>query len=344
MITEGVSFLFVGSERLPAIMHQQVDLMNQVPTLSVDYLERDAFRALVTRPTAEVLEFTDAALLDLEGWSARNPYFGTLLCREVWNAALERRDYIVGTSEISAAVRAHAERSDVQHYQHFWADSASADDAARGRAEEKAADVLVALTRAQGDDSRTFVARAAVKHHLNLLQGQDFDSEIDDLIGRRVLELDPAGTGLLRCRVPLLGLWLRVRGAADLREATFLSQRVVRNMADIRPEEILTASAGLVYNGVNVTSDQVTLWLRQFGDAGRQRLMLPLLRAVKEMGLHDQERFLAALELLDRRARRLAVERGMRSSLPAREASRTGRAQNWYATAVDGPGRVAQSY
>jgi len=339
LMFDGVVFLFVGSERLPAIMSEQAELLNVVQSLPVDYLERDALRSLVTTPAYHLLEFDDDALLSVERWSARNPYYATLLSISLWDRAIAARDYLIGGVEVDGAVDAHARTSNVQSYQHFWSDSGRLSDEERALARDKALDVLLAVGQAQSGRAFDFVGADALRSYAASLDDDELDAEVAELVARRVLEIHPEETSLLRIRVPMFSRWLNVRGTAELREGLVVARR--RRAADdvIAPEEVLEAAGRLEYAGATITTDAVRAWLTQFGDVQRQRLMLPLIRYVNDRGLFTLDRFQRALASLDRMVRAQGGDEGVPIGLVDRPASRGGRVENWFAMHADAPGK-----
>ena len=104
LIDGGASFLFIGSERLPAIMREQAERLNQVKPLPVDYLSVEALRELVVEPTRGHLDFGDDAVAAIEIWSGRNPYFATLICMAIWERAIRLQDATVGELDVQRAV------------------------------------------------------------------------------------------------------------------------------------------------------------------------------------------------------------------------------------------------
>jgi hypothetical protein len=146
-----VVFLFVGSERLPAIIYGKYgQTLNVVQKVTLDYLVEKAFQSLVRDPTSDVLEWEDGSVQEVAVWSARNPFFATLICAGIWNNAVRDRDYYVAPRDVFRAVSEVAETADSNYFAHFWADSPRPEDEMRSLEETKSARIVVALSHASG--------------------------------------------------------------------------------------------------------------------------------------------------------------------------------------------------
>lgn len=335
LIDDGTSFFFVGSERLPGIIQEQAERLNQVKPLAVDYLNHEALVALVREPSQPVLEWADEAIKNVETWSARNPYFATLICSRVWERALRSRDRWVIKRDVDSAVEHIAEESDRRSYQHFWSDSPFAREEERNLYETKSSLILLALSKLQTSPPQYVDTDLLCRSSEGLTISEARD-HLEELIARGVLETDPDERSLVRFRVPLFSLWLKRGGASAVRQTQLAKGGpvpVVVRRNELAAEEVLAVSKGLQYRGNEITTDQVRAWAAQFGNLSDQRLMLTLLKGVKT-NLFTLARFLTTLEDLHKLARRTAAERGY-----ALELNDKGRLRNWYVTHADLSGK-----
>lgn len=331
IIDGGATFLFVGSERLPAIMMEQAQRMNQVRSLPVDYLSTEALRQLVVEPTSAMIDFGDDAVQAIEAWSGGNPYFATLICITIWEHALAGQDAAIGELDVVRAAEEIASGGLSSHFQHFWADSPAADDEARDFAESKASAVLGVLVNTQSDPT-AYVRRSGISKATALMTTAEADEQIAALLMRGVLEQSRNDPELIRIRVPIFAAWLKRH--LDALRRTHLPARVSNVTNDLGADEVIAVASRLNYKGRNIGTDEVRSWLAQFGAIDDQRLMLKLLAAVAERGIYDLASYFGALRELDSLVTRLASERGYAGIKDAGN-----RTQNRFVTHVDAPGK-----
>lgn len=332
LIDSGTTFLFVGSERLPSIIEEQAERLNQVGLLRVDYLDHAAIGELAREPVEGILEWAEDAIGELEQWSARNPYFAVLICDKVWARSIRNRDYLVTANDVRKSTEELAQASDRNSYQHFWSDSALTADSERRHAEERSASVVWSLAEAQPSPA-AFARRTDVIGHAPDLAQRDADAQLELLISRQVVETHRQDTSLIRLRIPVFALWLQSHGIGDLRAQSRDAAHSPRT-PELAPEEVSELAADLMYRGVHVTTDNIRRWLSQFGHLDDQRVMLPLLRGVGQFGLFRQDRFLNALESLDRLVRSKVGQHGFPVVLDRRD-----RPRNRWVTHADAVGK-----
>lgn len=330
-----ISFFFIGSERLPAIMKEQAERLNQVKTLKVDYLEREAFVALVKEPVQNHITYTEDALTAIDGWSARNPYFATLICSAIWQRAIDREDTWVTEHDANEAVRQLVEKSDRKCYEHFWSDSPLTKESTRQPYQSRSSYLLLALSKCQ-PQPQAFADRQTVVSQCSIADKEEANLHLQELINTNVVEAHPQNNDLIRIRVPLFTRWLIQGGATELERDEILKQKhriglVTRE--ELAASEVVAAAEGLSYQGHFITTDEVRVWASQFGELEDQRLMLKLLHRLRDQGLYTQATIADALEQLHTRIRKKAQERGFSFYLgPSRQI------QNLYITHADNVG------
>lgn len=345
IMDRGTSFLFVGSERLPAIVQEQAERLNQVIPLVVDYLDRDAICRLVREPAQGLLHFTDGAIDEIETWSACNPYFATLICISIWDRARERRDRCVVGRDVQEVVQKLAYNSARTSFEHFWADSPLESELDRQMYSIRSAYLILSLSRTQSSPLE-YAPRQKVLKNAEGLTTEEADVHMHDLISRNIVAEHPDVPDLIRLRVPLFALWLKHRGAVELRQSHVLSGRMgtaVTRRHELSTDEINEAVRGLSYRGYEIGTDQLRGWVEQFGNIEDQRLVLKLLHHLKKDGFYDQARYLTALGELHKLARQVAADKGFPQYLNEQD-----RIKNWFVTHADATGKsggaVVKSY
>jgi hypothetical protein len=306
-----------------------------VNPLKVDYLDRRALAELVRDPVAAWLEFDERAIDRVDAWSARNPYFATLICISVWQHALRSRDRCVTGRDIDGAVAELAANSSRNSYQHFWSDSPLESDRERDLRETTASYVVLALAKLQ-QGSFDFVRRTSVIRDCEGLSPAEAEAYLDELIVREVVEADGHDASQVRFRVPLFAAWLHESGAADIRQAQSLKGRIdaASPSNELSAAEVAGVANGLVYRGRSTTTDDVRAWASQFGALDDQRLMVRLLERLKNRGLFALDEFLNTLKNLEGLVRQDAVRANVALVLDSK-----GVVQNRLVTHTDEPGK-----
>ncbi len=340
LIDRGVCLVFIGSERLPAILKEQAQRMNQMKTIEVDYLQRPALTALVTDPSAGYLEFQDKAIGDIYSWSAGNPYYATQICAAIWDRAVQNHDYVVVGQDVAAVIRQLMEEAEISSYQHFWSDSRHASDDARTLYETKSLDVILSLSRHQPTPA-AFADRSHVTADCANLSSEEADQHVDQLLLRKVILSRRNDSRWIRCRVPMFSGWLQARGAVELRSAEHGRQRLelfARRREELAAEEVEEV-AGMVYRDSEITSDKLRVWLSQFGELDDQRLMLKLVRHVRESGYYPHDKFMRALVTLHSRVVDVAAGKNSGGKRFALQVDGRGRVKNLFVTHMDVSGK-----
>lgn len=333
-INKGTSFFFIGSERLPAIMFEQSEQLNNVRSISLDYLDHDALVDAIREPTQGYLEWDDGAFTAVELYSARNPFFAGVICSRVWDEALRAKDYYVGEREVLAAVEAVATGGGRGNFQHLWSDSSYVEPTDRAVQQTKSLFVAVAMAELQSTPI-AFVERDLVLRKSQNLTVEEAERQVQDLISRGVVESSPEYPDRIRFRVPLFAAWLAKHGAEELREEPSTKARATLGSGEKRltDEEIFAAAKGLTYREQPISPQEVHIWAQQFGDIPEQRLMLRLLDGVRR-SLFTKARQYQALTQLHGMIRARAAESGVALDLGER-----GRPKNWYVTHADADGK-----
>jgi hypothetical protein len=273
-------------------MKEQAERLNQVKILKVDYLDREALTALVKEPVKDKLEYTDDAFAAIDTWSARNPYFATLICNAIWQQAIERKDYWVTEHDVMDAITQFAKKSERNSYEHFWSYSPLASDDARRSYESRSAYLLLALCKRQ-PHTLAFANRRDVIAHCQMLDKEEAGLHLQELINDNVVETHPQNSELVRIRVPLFTHWLINRGATELECNELIKEKMrvgIGLQKELTASEVVAVTKGLAYRGRDITTDEVRVWASQFGTMEDQRLMLKLLRRLCNQGLYTQEK------------------------------------------------------
>lgn len=334
LIDDGISFFFIGSERLPTIMSEQAGRLNQVRRdLKLDYLPHDAIVALAREPVGGWLEYLDDAIVEIETWSACNPYFATMICIALWERALNTRDRWITKRDVEYAVNDLATNSnDLGSYDHFWSDSPRAQEEQRSIYATKSIKIILALYKQQ-PNPLAYAKRQAVVRNCEGLDEEEANQHLKELINNGVVvETQRENNNFIRLRVPLFTRWLQEGGALELRrsEAAKEGLTIVAQQSDeLSLEALLAVAEGLSYRKEKITTDQVRAWLAQFGPVRDQRPMLKLLKRLRDDGLFTEGDLELALKQLHEFARKEAAKQRVEFQMDA------GKIANWYVTHIN---------
>lgn len=313
-------FVLVGGEKMTYVIDHQGSKLNKFEKYEVDYFNRESqwadFQALVRRPVEGKLEITDSALEALYSYTAGNPYFTKLICREMFANAVSARDAYVTDQEISAAVRAALLDMGSTSFQHFWDDGIVEGQRRESKAAQRKkvllalADVLRRKTPAPVGE----ILKSAENNGMNELTVQ---RELQEFEQRQILVSSPEG---YRCKVRLFEEWLKDRGSTQIL-TTFndldaaLEQRRAEEKLRVGAAELmeLIKRWGPTYKGQPISADHVRAWLDQFETAEEQRLMFELLQGLRFY--HDgfvREKMAEAYDVLVRAHGSLRLAAGTR--------------------------------
>ena len=280
-------FIIVGGENLRYLINGQGSALNKFEALELTYIDEDLsdFAALVRRPSAAYLEFSDEAVAAIWDLTRGHPYFAKMVCREISREMVNRRDAHVTVREVESATQRLASGTNANAFMHFWDDGISPFEQVDSvKILRKRILLAYADTQHGGERSSDDKIVDSVLARSPRIARDSVLREIDDLITRRVLDrID----GELTCPVALFGSWLESSGTWGIIET--LPERSSADEAWLQQEELRVGSeeiSSLVegwphYRGKKITSDDARRWLQQFDGPRRQRAMFQLLQRVQ---------------------------------------------------------------
>ncbi|MFZ3171817.1 MAG: ATP-binding protein [Carboxydocellales bacterium] len=285
---ESFGFILVGGEKMEFILSSQGDKLNKFQSVRVDYFNKEEnmadFKELVRSPVAPWLEISEEALDELYELTSGNPYFTKLICGSLFNLMVRNRDTHVTRAEIQKAKDLVLSELTATSFQHFWWDGIIDTGA---RAEEISVNrrkILVSfgeIVKQDNNVSKELLIERAVRFGI---PAHIVEAEIRDLIRRQVLcEIN----GIYKCNPMLFQEWLQQQGTKEIltqvNDQTMMEQEMkLDEAAQLTPEEIVKLTERLgTYQGRKITTDEVRMWLKQFGSNKNQRLMFSILQRVR---------------------------------------------------------------
>lgn len=272
---ERLSIILIGSERLPFILRDQAQRLNQLRTVTLDYIDDiGAYTELVTKPATGVLEYLPEAIERLMYWSAGNPYYTISICMRILEYAVENKDYCVSGRDVDNVIEKISDTEVPGAFEHLWTEGIHAAGEELRRISRQNAELLIAIAQA----SEIGATSSSLVTGVREVDPSEAPGRLDNLADRGVLTNNRDHWFV---KIPLFRAWIRSVGANRIR-STFgvRDQRMVLEMT-VRDEELTEILSNLTYRGGNVSLQQVRAWLEQFGDSRNQRLAFYLLRAAK---------------------------------------------------------------
>jgi chromosomal replication initiation ATPase DnaA len=280
-------FILVGGEKMEYIISCQGDALNKFHSCRIDYFDKEEhwtdFQNLVKKPVQNWLEITDQALSTLFEETAGNPYFTKLICKELSNIMVERKDSYVTPREIEDAVKIALRNVASNAFQHFWEDGIIDTGP---RVEEKSVmrrkmllalaesirEGLPMLNKIKDKCLKWGVFDYLIEHEFREFEQRKIIIVKDDIYGFKVKFFEK---------------WLVEKGVQEILTTLIDYDSLAREKKEeervrVSSEEIVNlVKKWGIYKGRLITEDQVRAWLNQFGDYKKQRMMFKILQAIK---------------------------------------------------------------
>jgi hypothetical protein len=310
----GLTFFFVGSERMETIYRRHASDLNKWASVRLDRISsREDCKALVVRPVQGNIDYEDAAVAFIVDYCAGNPFYMHLFCFELFKRCAQERRTFISESDVQIARQSLISTLGLTNFAHLWEDNPELDPVAKNS--EAAANCLV-LTCIAAAGGQYLAAedlwegqarlRLPAADQLPLTGVREACQRLKDRHILTGIQTD----GSTAISLPIFRDWLA--GNAELQllprwrdyrascvEKEEFDDVISRPVADTLPlpvaeDDLLAVSQRLVYCGRQKDAAEVRRWLRQFDDDNRIELAFQLLRRLAEKGyLTDGARSLA---------------------------------------------------
>lgn len=284
-----VGLILIGGEKMNPIIAAQGDQLNRFNHLRVDYFRREDqwrdFECLVREPVKNAIEFSDTAIEVIYSWSAGNPYFTNMICREVLKRCCDRRDSYVTEREVEECANSACRNAGANSFAHFWEDGVLDTGTSTEDVSIRRRRILLSLAAVLRSGSTSTIENLSKQYDLRTLPLKVIETELKRFVERGIFKV--SNDGEYRCRVAFFERFLEERSAdlisidfTDQEERRFFEQQ--ENAAFVSASEVtkLVERWG-VYRSETVTDTKVRSWLEQFGTNQNQRLMFSLLESLR---------------------------------------------------------------
>ena len=305
----GLTFMFVGSERMNSIYQSHASDLNKWINRSLDRIEAVTdCEALITEPVAGKIEYDRDAVKRMVDYCKGNPFYMHLVAGKVFQRCAQERRTFVGTSDFEYVRRSIVRELGPTNFAHFWADVPvlGPGEKERSVAENCLFLACVATLGLGGYESLDDVVSAQAqlglepRDRLPLQSLRDIET---GLLRRRVLSRR-RDRGGVEVDLPVFCDWLLDNGERELLPAwrSFQTEQATKRPAEepvvaailespgfpIDEDDLLAVSERLVYLGRQKDVAEVRRWLRQFDDESRIEVAFLLLRRLVEKGFVNE--------------------------------------------------------
>ena len=313
----GLSFFFVGSERMNSIYKSHALDLNKWINISLDCLEsREDCKSLVVQPLSGAIEYENDAVDYIVDFCDRNPFYIHLLCHAIFNHCYQLRRTYVSKTDVEVLQQAWLQSLGATNFSHIWEDNPEIDELER---EKQTAENCLILSCFSALDGRCEAIEDLLEA-LDLLElgasEKIYSSHIQGVL-RRLLDrkvLRTATANKIEVSLPIFKDWL-VQGESrrlllsqwrDFRKKQSVQQGTVEISSPsiipppfpIPEDDLLAVSQSLVYFGRQKDATELRVWLRQFDDDPRIEIAFLLLKRLAEKGFVTEGAKLEAMQTL----------------------------------------------
>lgn len=283
-----VAFVLVGAERMPHVMAAQGEKLNRFERESLNSFDRETewadYLDLVRTPVRGILELHETAVFSLFRFTNGHPYFTKMLCATVYECAVAAKDAEVSSNEIEKAARRVIGTLDTNAFAHYWRDGIRGDSREIEIVALKRCRLLLAWARTARSGKPLTCEEIRDNIHSIALNSTEVLPLLEDFCRRGVFREHEC---TYVATVSLFADWLVESGFSmlvsdQLGDELAEAKQQVEDIAYVRSEEIVNvATTWDLYQGREVTSEQVRAWLGQVESNIDQRLLFKILQNLR---------------------------------------------------------------
>ena len=335
-----IAFILVGAEKMPYVMSSQGEKLNRFARESLDSFDLSSewadYRALVENPVAPSIKVHEAAIRKLFDLTDGHPYFTKVLCIALYQRAVQHNDAEISLAEVDKAAERMIDGLDTNAFAHYWRDGIRGDANDVEIVSLNRCRLLVAWARAARSGLSPTHENISRNLYSRLLPADEVLPLLDDFCRRNVLRQEDDA---YHPTVSLFADWLREGGFSrlisdQLGDELAAARQRREDEAYVHAHEIGTlVDSWDLYQGRQITSDDVRTWIEQVDSNVERRILFKLLQNV---------RFLREPEIREKLEQ---AHRRIRSKLPDFvKRSRAQRRDDIFVTYGDGPGKSGAHY
>jgi len=301
----GLTFFFVGSERMDAIFERHQADLNKWTNTRLDRIDNRAdCQALIRTPVEGALEFDATAVDFIVDYTAGNPFYIHNFCFQLFQRCLLEHRTFIDANDTSAVRHQLLKSLGATNFAHLWEDNPVLDvqDKRREAAENCIALACISALGGRFEDveelieaqqglpivaeeraSAGMLRKACARLHK---RGVLYDRGGDD---EKVISLQIFREWLgENARSKLLPIWTSYmeleRASADDGPIPTVQLEAPDATFPVNEDELLAVSQRLTYCGKQKDVAEIKQWLRQFDDDARIETAYQLLKRISEHG------------------------------------------------------------
>ncbi|MEV9526548.1 MULTISPECIES: phosphoribosyltransferase-like protein [Aliarcobacter] len=280
------SFILVGGEKISFLMSIHGKHLNFFNEHRIDYFDKEhfnQFKELVTKPVSGYIEITDEAIEEIYNKTEGNPYFTNFICKEMLNTAIEKKDSHITDKEMRDAINKAISKAETHIFAHFWEDGIREFNDKQEEISYKRRSILLALASLEKADKQLkqcFIIDKLVEE----FNKDEIKRILKEFVDRKILI---ENEDLYYFRIKFFKNWLVKYGTEKIIMTLTNEQKIQKRAKEEKDAKIdaieikkLIADKDIVYNGKNITTDDIRNWLEQFGDNLNQRLIFEILKNI----------------------------------------------------------------
>ncbi len=317
----GLTFFFVGSERMEAIYSRHQADLNKWRNIQLDRIDsRTDCRALITEPVINVIEFSSEAVDFITDFTAGNPFYIHNFCYQVFERCLQEHRTFVDDNDTHAVRDQLLRALGPTNFAHLWEDNPVLEPEEKRR-ESAENCVTLACIAVLGGRYEAVEELAEAQETLPIAAEDRASATVlrrasERLARRGVLSVVGSGTARV-ISLPIFREWLGGSAIARLLPQWSDYKESLRRTQDqagpereaieateqgafpISEDDLLAITPRLVYCGKQKDVAEIRSWLRQFDDDSRIEMAFQLLRRVADKGFINEGAKTLALNVLE---------------------------------------------
>ena len=303
----GLTFFFIGSERMEAIYRRHQADLNKWTNIQLDRIDsRTECKALITTPVANAIEFSHEAVDFIIDYCGGNPFYIHNFCYQVFDRCLQEHRTFVDDNDTNAVRHQLLRALGPTNFSHFWEDNPLLDSQERAKAIAENCITLTCISilggRYESVEELIEVQASLPLSAADRAGVPELRRSTERLLARRVLTPTTESDGFV-VSLQIFREWLAENGVSKLlpvwteyRESQLRADvpeengsAAVKASPDpsifvIPDDEIIAVSQQLVYCGKQKDVADIRAWLRQFDDDARIEVAFLLLKRLAERG------------------------------------------------------------
>jgi hypothetical protein len=306
----GLTFFFVGSERMEAIYSRHQADLNKWTNVRLDRIDsRKDCKALIVEPVSAVIEFAPEAIDFIIDYTAGNPFYIHNFCYQVFERCLQEHRTFVDENDTYAVRQQLLRALGPTNFSHLWEDNPVLNLQEKRR---EGAENCIALSciASLGGSYEALEELQEAQESLQMApedraSGGDLRRACDRLVKRGVLIPRKNSTGFVlalqifrewlgeNALSKLLPVWTEHVANVRLSEESELEPLPIPEPTEGAPfpvpeDDMLAVAQRLMYCGRQKDVAEIRSWLRQFDDDGRIEIAFLLLQRIAERGFVNE--------------------------------------------------------